>query len=86
MQEFKPELGPLSRRVETTFLEGIYSENVNLAETDYWFTEPEGSSGLRDTLHTIRVRMIRSLLSSSTLSSRLLTGTHTFLDKDTAQA
>ena len=41
-QEMNPELGPLSRRVETTFLEGIYSEKVNLEETDYWFTEPEG--------------------------------------------
>lgn len=46
LQEFKPELGPMSRRVETTFLEGIYSDKVNMEETDYWFTEPEGQTSM----------------------------------------
>ena len=47
----------MSRRVETTFLEGIYANNVDLEETDYWFTEPEGRH--------------RALLRTSPLSSQI---------------
>lgn len=37
-----PELGPLERRVDKTFLEALFSDEVNLDDTNYWFEEPEG--------------------------------------------
>jgi hypothetical protein len=39
-----PELGPLERRVDTTFLEGIFSDKVSVEDTNYWFAEPDGPS------------------------------------------
>lgn len=37
-----PELGPLERRVEKTFVEAMFTEEVNLDDMNYWFSEPEG--------------------------------------------
>ena len=39
---FKPEMGPLEKRVNTTWLDGLFEGEVDLEETDYWFTEPPG--------------------------------------------
>ncbi|BDA41840.1 hypothetical protein COCOBI_02-6340 [Coccomyxa sp. Obi] len=36
-----PEKGPLERRVQTTFVEGLLSGDVSPEETQYWFTEPK---------------------------------------------
>ncbi|DBA70392.1 TPA: hypothetical protein ACH3X2_011808 [Trebouxia sp. C0005] len=38
----EPELGPLERRVESTFEEALFSDDISLADTEYWFTEPPG--------------------------------------------
>lgn len=35
-----PELGPLERRVSTTFEDGLVQEEVDLEAMAYWFTEP----------------------------------------------
>ena len=37
-----PELGPLEKRVQTTFVEGLLSGDIKPEDSDYWFTEPEG--------------------------------------------
>lgn len=37
-----PEKGPLERRVQTTFVEGMLSGDISPEETQYWFTEPPG--------------------------------------------
>jgi len=42
MQVPSPELGPLERRVEKTFLEGLFSEEISVEDTNYWFEEPDG--------------------------------------------
>jgi hypothetical protein len=38
-----PELGPLEQRVQTTFVEGLLKGDINLEDTEYWFTEPPGA-------------------------------------------
>ena len=38
----QPELGPLERRVELTYEEALFSEDIDLDDTAYWFTEPPG--------------------------------------------
>ena len=49
LQVYKPELGPLDQRVTLSWLDGILEGEINLEDTEYWFTEPEGLSrmGLR---------------------------------------
>ena len=37
-----PELGPLERRVQQTYVDGLLSGEINLKDSEYWFTEPEG--------------------------------------------
>ena len=37
-----PELGPLEQRVSKTYIEAMYSDEVSVEDTNYWFTEPEG--------------------------------------------
>ena len=41
---YKPELGPLDQRVTLSWLDGILEGGINLEDTEYWFTEPEGWS------------------------------------------
>ena len=41
-QVYDPEKGSLSQRVDKTFVEGIFSNEINVDDTNYWFTEPEG--------------------------------------------
>ena len=41
----RPELGPLERRVSSTFEEALLSEEVDPEAMKYWFTEPEGAGG-----------------------------------------
>jgi hypothetical protein len=36
-----PELGPLERRVSTTFEEGLIQEDIDTEAMKFWFTEPE---------------------------------------------
>jgi hypothetical protein len=36
-----PELGPLERRVSTTFEEGLVQEEIDTEAMKFWFTEPE---------------------------------------------
>lgn len=36
-----PELGPLERRVSTTFEEGLIQEEIDTEAMKFWFTEPE---------------------------------------------
>lgn len=38
----RPELGPLERRVSTTFEEGLEREDIDPEAMEYWFTEPAG--------------------------------------------
>ena len=35
-------MGPLEKRVNTTWLDGLFEGEIDLEETDYWFTEPPG--------------------------------------------
>ena len=42
LQVYKPELGPLDQRVTLSWLDGILEGEINLEDTEYWFTEPEG--------------------------------------------
>ena len=44
LQVYKPELGPLDQRVTLSWLDGILEGEINLEDTEYWFTEPEGLS------------------------------------------
>ena len=37
-----PELGPLERRVELTYEEALFAEDISIEDTQYWFTEPTG--------------------------------------------
>ena len=37
-----PELGPLEKRVQTTWVDGLLSGDINLEDSEYWFTEPAG--------------------------------------------
>ena len=37
-----PELGPLEKRVQTTFVDGLLSGDISLEDSEYWFTEPPG--------------------------------------------
>ena len=37
-----PEAGLLERRVSKTYIEAMYTDEVNMEDTNYWFTEPEG--------------------------------------------
>ena len=37
-----PELGPLEKRVQTTWVEGLLSGDISLEDSEYWFTEPPG--------------------------------------------
>ena len=37
-----PELGPLEKRVQTTWVEGLLSGDISLEDSEYWFTEPQG--------------------------------------------
>lgn len=37
-----PELGPLEKRVQTTFVDGLLSGDINPEDSEYWFTEPPG--------------------------------------------
>ena len=39
-----PELGPLERRVGLTYEDALFSEDINVKDTEYWFTEPEGAN------------------------------------------
>lgn len=41
----RPELGPLERRVSSTFEEALLSEEVDPEAMKYWFTEPKGALG-----------------------------------------
>ena len=41
-QQFRPEEGPMEQRVATTFVEGLFSDKVDLEESEYWLTEPLG--------------------------------------------
>ena len=43
-QVYDPEKGSLSQRVEKTFVEAIFSDEINVDDTNYWFTEPEGGT------------------------------------------
>jgi hypothetical protein len=36
-----PELGPLEQRVEATYEEAMFTEEISPADTQYWFTAPE---------------------------------------------
>ena len=42
LQVYKPELGPLDQRVTLSWLDGILEGEINLEDTEYWFTEPPG--------------------------------------------
>ena len=53
-QVYKPELGPLDQRVTLSWLDGILEGEINLEDTEYWFTEPPGP-------HTLCVMTVRSL-------------------------
>lgn len=38
-----PELGPLERRVEKTFEEALFEDEISVEDAQYWFTEPPGA-------------------------------------------
>ena len=39
-----PELGPLERRVGLTYEDALFSEDISVKDTEYWFSEPEGAN------------------------------------------
>ena len=41
-----PELGPLERRVGLTYEDALFSEDISVKDTEYWFSEPEGAHRL----------------------------------------
>lgn len=43
MQIPHPELGPLERRVEKTYEEALFEEEISPDDAQYWFTEPQGA-------------------------------------------
>ena len=38
-----PELGPLERRVEKTYEEALFEDDISIEDAQYWFTEPPGA-------------------------------------------
>ncbi|KAL3149400.1 hypothetical protein ABBQ32_002196 [Trebouxia sp. C0010 RCD-2024] len=42
MQIPHPELGPLERRVEKTYEEALFEDDISIEDAEYWFTEPPG--------------------------------------------
>ena len=60
-----PELGPLEKRVQTTFVEGLLSGDIKPEDSDYWFTEPEGRLpillALPSLLHTVTLPCVPAL-------------------------
>lgn len=38
----EPEKGPLEQRVQATFVDGLLSGEINLEDSEYWFTQPDG--------------------------------------------
>jgi len=38
-----PELGPLERRVEKTYEEALFEDDISVEDAQYWFTEPPGA-------------------------------------------
>lgn len=43
LQVPNPELGPLEQRVSATYEEALFTEEISPADTQYWFTEPQGA-------------------------------------------
>lgn len=43
MQIPHPELGPLERRVEKTYEEALFEDDISIEDAEYWFTEPPGA-------------------------------------------
>jgi hypothetical protein len=63
VQVYNPEEGPLERRVNTQWLDGMFEGEVDLEHTDYWFTEPPGAR------HRLRGAALASL---APLASRVM--------------
>ncbi|GIL53544.1 hypothetical protein Vafri_9130 [Volvox africanus] len=42
-QVFDPDKGPLEKRVQRSFLDAVTDEKVDLRDTEYWFSNPEGN-------------------------------------------
>ncbi len=45
MQVYDPDLGPLEKRIQRSYLDAVNSDIVDLRESEYWFTTPEGEGG-----------------------------------------
>ena len=46
-----PELGPLERRIDLTYEDALFTEDISVEDTMYWFTEPAGAhDSLQDAL------------------------------------
>ena len=64
-----PELGPLEKRVQTTFVEGLLSGDIKPEDSDYWFTEPEGRLptffALHSLLHNATLLCMRACITAS---------------------
>lgn len=48
-QVFDPDKGPLERQVRKEFLDAIADDKVDVRETQYWFTSPEGGWETKNT-------------------------------------
>ncbi|EFJ47141.1 hypothetical protein VOLCADRAFT_92287 [Volvox carteri f. nagariensis] len=42
-QVFDPDKGPLEKRVQRSFLDAVTDDKVDLRDTEYWFSNPEGN-------------------------------------------
>ena len=49
-----PELGPLERRVGLTYEDALFSDDISIKDTEYWFTEPEGMLAYRTSRAVVR--------------------------------
>ena len=69
-----PELGPLERRVGLTYEDALFSEDISIKDTEYWFTEPEGALDARCGLdeRNAQADMLRGLLPLAATSNYLV--------------
>ncbi|KXZ53751.1 hypothetical protein GPECTOR_6g668 [Gonium pectorale] len=42
-QVFEPDKGPLEKRVQRSFLDAVNDDKIDLRDTEYWFSNPEGN-------------------------------------------
>lgn len=72
MQIPHPELGPLERRVEKTYEEALFEEEISPDDAQYWFTEPPGAQAARTSLVHILSKYVISYFVGGCVCKQLL--------------